>query len=393
MKKLLVASSALVAATAFAGAAQAADPIKLTLGGFGYAAVTYYDNDDTFLGAREVNNFVVTGDNEVHIKGSTTLDNGLTVAVKYELRTGGQGTGSNTNNVDEWSVTTSGSFGSVILGAEDAATEAVAIMAPHMGGRLLGAGLSEGSMIGGAFVQNPGVQVINASFINTNDEQLISYISPNIAGFTFGASYVPGVGNGQDTMAQIAALNVADVYGAGLKWAGEFDAVGIEASLGYATGDMSNATAATFTVNPATGVPTPVAAVGNTVDDWHQWQAGLGFSYAGFTLSGGYTQATTDITTANVSDIEQTAWEVGVGYKTGPYGVALGYFSSTVENGAAGLNEDEADVWQLTSQYTMGPGVMLVGGVAWADFDNNEVGAANVNNDGLVVQTGVMLSF
>lgn len=378
MKKLLVASSALVAATAFAGVAQAADPIKLSLSGFGFAAVTYYDNDDSFLGNQEVNNFVVDGDNEVHFKGSTTLDNGLTVAVKYEVRTGGNGASSGGSAADEWSITTSGSFGSIIMGAEDLATETVAITAPHMGGRLLGAGLSEGNMISGAYIQAPSgaanpnaVAVQNATFINGNDAEQLSYISPEIAGFTFGASYSPGFGQGQDAYgALIGAGNQMDVYGVGALWAGEFEGVGIKASAGYATGD-----------NPAAW------------EDWDQWQAGLGFSYAGFTLSGGYTQQNFNGVGAN-PDGEQQAWEVGVGYKTGPYGVALGYFSSDVEDARAnGAGDDEAQVWQLTSQYTMGPGVMLVGGVAWAEFDGNEQNTNADENDGIVVQTGINLSF
>lgn len=386
MKKLLAASSALVAVAGFAGAAQAADPIKLSLGGFGYGSVTYYDADHYYTGGArnddaEVNNFVVNSDHEVHIKGSTTLDNGLTVGVKYELRTGGRGTGSDTNNVDEYSLTVSGGYGTMIIGAEDAATEAVAITAPHMGGRLLGAGLSEGSMISGSFVQNPGVALQPASFINSSDEQLVSYISPELAGFTFGASYVPDIGAGQDSTNLIKAGNVADLYGVGALWAGEFSGVGIKASAGYATAD-----------GPA--------------DDWSQWQGGLGFTYAGFTLSGGYSAVNEDQDAG--SDTDSNAWEIGIGYETGPYGIALGYYSSTVDgaganvstvsllggNGVAtGADDDEVDAWQLTSSYAMGPGVSLVGGIGWVDFDNGESGAAKVENDGVVVQTGIMLSF
>lgn len=389
MKKLLVASTALVAATAFAGAAQAADPIKLSLGGFGYGAVTYYDNDDDYMRNNlqatmlepEQNSLVVDGDNEVHFKGSTTLDNGLTVAVKYEVRTGGNGVGGTAS--DEWSITTSGGFGTVILGADDAATEAVAIMAPHMGGRLLGAGLSEGNMISGSYIRNPGIRVQNATFINSNDEELISYISPEIAGFTFGASYVPGLTAGQDAygavMSGVGLGAGADLYGVGALWAGEFSGVGVKASAGWATADL----------------PQPA-------DSFSQWQAGLGFDYAGFTLSGGYTKANVDDNTVGVADPDSSAWEVGVGYKTGPYGVALSYFSSNVDaststanavvGGATGANDDEADIWQLTTQYTMGPGVMLVGGLAHVDFDGGEVGTAD-QNSGMVVQTGIMLSF
>ena len=46
MKKILIGTSALVAAAAFAGSANAADPIKLFIGGYGAVMVGYVSQAD-----------------------------------------------------------------------------------------------------------------------------------------------------------------------------------------------------------------------------------------------------------------------------------------------------------------------------------------------------------
>ena len=81
MKKLLVASTALVAFAAV-NSAQAADPIKLTVGGYMNQYVGYTDQDeDGQENFAEVN---INSETELYFRGSTTLDNGLTVGVNID---------------------------------------------------------------------------------------------------------------------------------------------------------------------------------------------------------------------------------------------------------------------------------------------------------------------
>src|SRR5262249_52701807 len=81
----LLGSSALVAAGMFAGSAVAADKLKIGVGGYYMSAFGFISQDGT-TGSRHP--VALDQDNEIHFKGETTLDNGLTVGVHVELEGG-----------------------------------------------------------------------------------------------------------------------------------------------------------------------------------------------------------------------------------------------------------------------------------------------------------------
>jgi len=87
MKKLFLGTTALVAAGLIAVRADAADPIRLTLGGFYATAMGVEIGGATKPG--EPSNDRQTGafhqNVEVYFNGATTLDNGLTAGVHVEL--------------------------------------------------------------------------------------------------------------------------------------------------------------------------------------------------------------------------------------------------------------------------------------------------------------------
>src|ERR1700760_3145948 len=99
MKKLILGSSALVGVASLAGAAQASDGIKLDVGGFFnvvYQGVFDSKADPAFGHHHNYDRFI--NNSEVHFKGETTLDNGLTVGAHIELEgesnnAGGPGSG------------------------------------------------------------------------------------------------------------------------------------------------------------------------------------------------------------------------------------------------------------------------------------------------------------
>lgn len=380
MKKLLIGTSALVAAGLVAGAAHAADPIKLSVGGFAGTWVVYSEQDDTFLGATESNAVDVKGDAEVIFTGSTTLDNGLKVSFKTEMEAGGRDRGT---PMDEYNVSVAGSFGTVVMGADDNALYAIAVSSPRVGGRLYGGAFNEGDNVGGNNVVDPGSLAPNASFVNTgNDSETISYISPSFGGLTLGATYMPDVSGGDNNaraLANAATVGI-DAYGIGAAYNGEFSGVGIKVAGGWLTADMDQ------TQLPATN---PLAAGTNGVDSWNEYQAGANVSYAGFTFGGGARLIQVDL--IGGGDANQFAWDLGASYKTGPYGVSLAYFDGRAAN-ASGVAEDTRQVWELNGEYTMGPGVALVGGLGYANFEANSV-AAGTENDGMFASTGITLSF
>lgn len=368
MKKILIGTSALVAAIAVSGAAQAADPIKLSISGFGSALVSFVDQDiQDAAGAGEFNSVDIKGNNEIHFSGATTLDNGLTVSVTYEMEAGGRDMG---DVSDEWNISVGGSFGTIVMGADDSALEAIAMGAPRVGGNLFD-GLSGGGVISGAYVVAPaGFDPLGGqtdTYIATNgDSESISYISPSFAGFTVGASYVPDI-TGDDNPDWVSGATANDAYGVGAMYTGEFGGVEVGVNGGYLWADVDNA-----------------IAPGST-DGWNEWQAGMSLAYNGFGFGGSYRHID-----SGINDLEQDVWEIGVGYSVDAYGVSLSYLNLTKDE--IGMEDDEASVYELAGQYTMGPGVWLVGGLSYVDFDTAGTGAGS-DNDGIVVETGLEIAF
>ena len=86
-KLALFGTTAIVGLLANAGPALASEPIKLGVGGFfreTYMAVFDDDGEGELGNERNTDGFF--NDAEVHFKGETTLDNGLTVGAHIELK-------------------------------------------------------------------------------------------------------------------------------------------------------------------------------------------------------------------------------------------------------------------------------------------------------------------
>ena len=113
MKKVLYGSTALVAAGALAAPAAAEEGISLSLGGFYTVAFAVQDMDyDSGLGGPgDTNSTTMFANGEVHFKGETTLDNGITFGVRIELEAQSQG-----DQLDENYAYIEGSFGRLIIG-------------------------------------------------------------------------------------------------------------------------------------------------------------------------------------------------------------------------------------------------------------------------------------
>lgn len=441
MKKILVGTSALVAASAIAGSAVAAEPIQLSVGGFGSVFVGHATQSKSYLNAikKDAMSTDVKGDNEIHFKGKTTLDNGLTVAVKYELEAGGTNN-TNDDHISKYAISLGGAFGTVIAGVDDNAMTALAARSPHMGNRLFGGGISEGGLIGGDWVLKPKTNIgdapaaaaagagaadvaiadnrakayktqqllrqtdfIDASYITTgNGTESISYLSPSIAGFTLGASYIPDVNQKKHDEKQPTGRKIARAYGFGLGYANDFGGVGLQADIGWLNGGSKLKAEELLMVDDDGDVLSRMQSKGR-----NEYQAGLSLSYSGVTVGGGYHMIKEKVGLTDAAGMDEvkgsldhSAWEAGVGYKTGPYGIAVSYLDlKQAELDLKGdLKKDSTKgrrsrAVQLTSEYTMGPGVMLVGGVGYTKFEDKDSKAASDRNKGWVAVTGLSLAF
>ena len=129
MRKVLYGSTALMAAGAMAAApASAEEGLKLGLGGYWnsfFWAGDYSEDDDD---PRDLNNTGIFNDGEVHFKGKTTLDNGITFGVQVELE--GYTSG---DQIDENYAYIEGSFGRLVIGGENTAAYMMQYGAPFVG--------------------------------------------------------------------------------------------------------------------------------------------------------------------------------------------------------------------------------------------------------------------
>ncbi|MGH6932799.1 MAG: porin, partial [Dongiaceae bacterium] len=191
MKKLLLGSTAMVAAGLMVGDAYAADGVKLSVGGrYMFAAGVNFEDFDS-NGPREGNtrDYVFKQDVEVHFKGETVLDNGLTVGARIELE--GQTSG---DQIDAVFAYFSGGFGEIRVGDTTEALGQLCYLVPSASA-LFGA---DSPFFNFSNAGLAGYNSTNGTCYGVDDKSTkIVYFSPNWSGFSFAASFTPD--NTEDT--------------------------------------------------------------------------------------------------------------------------------------------------------------------------------------------------
>jgi hypothetical protein len=422
MKKVLFASTALVAAGMMmsAGAAQASDKIKLDVGGFSKWWVVGAWQDSNFekpnAGTQTIaqNNkkFVnanVSGDNEIWFSGSTTLDNGLKAGVFFSLEAGGH-TDMTTDTIDSSYAWVEGGFGKVLLGTAANGTALLHVQAPDAAANWGAGGVMTGnfaiakpiSVMGMNEIGGYSASINTTAIITDNKAEKITYVAPSFYGLTVGGSYVPNAF--REDSRGITARG-ASAYGAGALYANTFGPVGVKASAGYVT-------------VPNINLGNSIAGTGQMVKGWQQQAYGAQLSYAGFTLGGSYqlgNQAKGQgglsqsvaaqsgasgvgktLTTANPGlDFGGQAYDVGLQYANGPYAVSFDYFRSEVNGLMNFAKKDIIEFYQASGKYNLGPGVDVLATVGHADYKDQRhtVSGDGLENSGWTGMTGLSLTF
>lgn len=435
MKKILLTSTALVAAGMMsAGAASAAEAIKLNVGGYSKWWVVGAWQDSAFQGGTNgvgnatthYRNVDIKGDNEIWFSGSTKLDNGLGVGVMITLEGGGH-TDVVTDAIDQSYAWIDGGFGKVLVGMHSNGTALLHVQAPDAAANFTNGGM----MLGNWSVTRPsGVMGMNervgytssgntTAIISDDRAEKITYVAPSFYGLTLGASYIPSVvktltganttsANNSVYSGQSSRSNGADrtaAYGVGALYANTVGPVGVKVSAGYVWVDLGVTSGAERALT--------------------QMSFGSQLSYAGFTLGGSYQKANDDMrnggntsavlsgpsqigsikgTTAQL-DFGGQAYDVGLQYASGPYAVSFAYFhssvigiiASTLQNG----KEDTIDAYQASGKYNLGPGVDVLASVGYIEYKDQRDGLAGLSsnanaqysNSGWAAMTGLSLKF
>jgi predicted porin len=363
MKRVLLGTTALVAAGIAMADAKAADPVSLGVGGYYRTAIgaIFDDEDGVGEGGFGRHDYFHEQDVEVHFTGKTTLDNGLTVGVNVQL----EGQTQAGDQIDETWAYVNGSWGELRIGDEDDIAKNWAVIAPQV--NLFGpttpyfqfsnAGATAGNALGSStnFI----------AFAFNNDFTKLYYSTPEFNGFKLGISYAPDgtqdrrsnpnndgcFGCGQSDQ---NAGGLEDLWSIAAAYDGEFSEVTIGLSAGYSKavveGKINTATATALQSDP------------------EAYGFGINLGWNAWTLGGSWQELDTE---DDSSDYE--VWDVGVTYGVGAWTLGLG-FSQSDSGEAAAVQGDINSVLAIEASYAMGPGISISAGLGYNDFENNTAG-------------------
>jgi len=371
MKKLLYGTTALVAAGMVAGGAQAADKIKVGVGGYFFGYLVAVDQDDQAatgaLGAAPGNNrrgHGITREGEIIFTGKTNLDNGIQFGVQVQLEAETCG-----DQIDESFMWMSGSFGRINLGSENSAAYLMgygSLPASHWS-----AGVnSPGSRFHNVGSNAAGFNTTNAQL--TSDAEKITYFTPRMSGFQLGVSYSPeraqDVASYSGPGGNATAGDQSEVVEIGANWTGKMGgtSVGVSGSWGEASEEVSSAAG----------------------DDREEYTLGIKASMNNVSVGVRYNN---DNQGTDGGNSDREAWQVGIRYKSGPWGMGLQIANNEIGQGV-GLGVDEAQAIEIGGSYSMGPGITMVGGVQVHDLSAGD-GNPDSENDATVIFIGTFLGF
>ena len=360
MKKILLGTTAIVAAGMIASvpSADAASKMKLGVGGYMEQWFGFTSGDDGV--AQDYSGFSTVSDGEIHFKGKTKLDNGITIGVNVQLeaRQGG-------DQIDEQYMTVSGGFGQIIIGDENSAMYKM-----HYAPSDFGIGTNSGDVtswnkpvsdaegdsiaMGGHYRAPFGATYIEPNAVN--DSAKISYFTPRVSGFQLGLSYAPDGSQDNNGLPNRDTTNT-DYIMVGANFVQKMGGMSVGISGGYGT----------VTDAAAGGVEPEATSFGIKM--------GMGSLSAG-------------VSYANYSDhgnADAEGINAGIAYSSGPMGVSVNYYHGEKDgnNGDAATlnNQAERDVIHLSAKYAMGPGVTLAGTLGHAVYSSDDADLDNSVNE------------
>jgi hypothetical protein len=378
MKKVLLGTTALLGVGMVAGAAQASDGIKLDVGGFFqtvYGGVFDSKKNNHFGDHHNTDRFLHNA--EVHFKGETTLDNGLTVGAHIELE--GENAG---DQIDKSWVYWSGGFGKVQIGSQDATIGGYCLLPP-------GATANFSAFSPASWGSNDPIGSNSACSDTEGNSQKIVYITPNFSGFQLRVAYTPS-GNAEDyTQAGVNGHGTPNTKGT------FHHAAGFYATYDYAGDgwgvDWGGGVDHQFSFNT-----TPGSNTGRSTD----YQTGLNVNFGGFGIG-----AVMEYFANGGSDNDALTFGGGISYGVDAWTVGLqgsrGWYNGNANGaGASSATSNPGGHETLnhiiaTGSYAMGPGVTLdaEAGYTWFHDTGN---AADSNTDhyhAFDIQVGSALTF
>lgn len=337
--------------------ASAEEGFKLTIGGRYFATFGGVIGEDenqppTSFFAQQ-RDYVAKQDVEIHFKGETTFDNGLTVGVRVELE--GQTSADQIDSVYAYFDTR---WGELRFGDTLEALASLCYTVPSASS-IFGAdspifNFSNAGVLGYAGTNGTCYGVDSKS-------TKVVYFSPSFSGFHFAVSFTPD--DTEDTRNTTAGAGTrfnnnfgqnSENISFGATYEREFNGFGFVIG-GGGTFSMDREYSSPFTVQS---------------DNRQEFNGYAQFQYAGFTLGGAYSyrDSVTETFTAG-DDHDHQVFGAGGTYAWSRYAVGLGWTRGYYERDFAQIGSDVYDVYALTGSYVLGPGITIDGLFGYSDYD------------------------
>ncbi|MFQ5565800.1 MAG: porin [Paracoccaceae bacterium] len=358
MKKVLLGTSALALAGAFASPAASAE-WSMRVGGYMEQFVAYADSDASFDG--DFDGIDSKQDAEIWFLPSITLDNGIKIGANVQLEAF-----QNSDQIDESYMFIKGSFGEILLGSENSAGYKMTYAAPDVSFLNVNSG-STVSFIpwsGGGAGSDVFRRTLGSSYlenVGNNDAQRFTYFSPRFAGLQIGLSYARD--GFQDTNAQVDVdSTLSDIFDVGANYVNSFGDFNVAISGRWGIGDAPS------------GFDNPTL-----------WVAGLNLGFGGFTVGGSYGEQNK----ASAIQMNGEVFDVGASYTTGPWGFSVTYFRGENQDND-GPGDETVDQFLVALSYDLAKGVNIGAYGAFVDFEEDD---HEDDVDGFIIGTGVKIKF
>ncbi len=372
MRKILLATSALVA---LAGAAQAAEsPIQVTAGGYvDFRAAMFHESNkllgDNATTARRSGDFATEYGLNFAAEGKAAggIEYGSMITLNNRAALGADAP-TDQIKMDQAYVWMSGAFGKTLMGDEHGASD-LFVIAPTVG---------EGQIDGNYtyFTDRNTLAQFQPAYIDTLENATkFTYYTPKVGNANhkvqLGVSYTPDYDSRGNDVAKYRAdvTTYRDVVETAVQYTGNFNPVSVVVSPMMVIGSGEGA--------------------GDDLRDFTAWGVGTQLMYAGFTLGGSYVNAG-HYNTVKFSDQtkDQHAWTLGLKYEFDKVALAAnymrgeGYYSLLDEVGVDNniTYVDDFSAVGLGATYTWFPGLTSAADAVFFNQNREDSGRNNIGH-------------
>jgi outer membrane protein OmpU len=383
MKKQFLCTTAIVGASFVASAAMAAPEVRL--GGFMDFQVGMTTQDRGGFGpspggvsaTNPERGYGFITDNEIIVRASDKLDNGLAWSLKIELEANtddavdnGRTDGS---TADEVTLTLQGTWGQMYFGNDDGPGDTMRVNGSRAVANA-GAGGTGGdwrrwvnwTTASNRFYSSPSEDFAR----DTSDATKIAYITPRFAGFQAGVSFAPSRASEGRFRDPDTGSDEESFWELGLNYSEKFGDFAVQAGTTAGLADNEN----------------------QALNDTRTWSLGAMVSYSGFRLAAGYGTDGDARRPKSASNTDLIGWDVGLGYTVGAWDFGLAYMRGEVGN-ENGNGDHTLDVVTLGVTYTLGNGLAVYTEGVWFNTESASNNTTSFDNDGLALISGIGVLF